>query len=472
MTRRTRLVAVLLLLAGAGAAAWLLRPAPERPNIVVLLWDTTRADRLSAYGAARKTTPWLEGLAARGVLFEQCRAPSPWTQPSHASLFTGLLPRHHGSTTLESPLAPAHRTLAERLKEAGYDTVLLSNNSLVSPLTGLAQGFDRFVDVGRATGETTAAATLEVLRAELAARRNDGTRVGRPLFLFVNLMDAHLPYEPPEEVARPWIPADAPEADVARLREFEFPRELGHILGISILPPADIAILRSLYDAEIRYLDDHGARMQRLLEEEGVLGGRSMLVVTSDHGEHLGEHGFLDHKLSVADVLLRVPLVLHAPGRFEGGRRVKVAVRLQDLFPTLLETAGLPVEGSATPHAASLLPAALDARPQVAEFSPALGFLPRMREIHPDAPESAFLPFHRRFVTLVDVPAAGRRLKWNITRRVEPGSSIEVEEGETLFDVDADPGEDRDLLGVPDGKEDDRAAAARLREMAERALGE
>jgi arylsulfatase A-like enzyme len=451
-------------LLAAAAAAVLLRPAPHRPHVVVLLWDTTRADRLTPHGHARETTPWLASLAARGVLFENCRAPSPWTLPSHASLFTGLMPSDHGALHMRAPLMPHHRTLAEDLAAAGYDTLLVYNNEFVGPPWGLAQGFARERLARSAEGKPTAAAAVAVLREELGARAADPERRDRPLFLFVNLLDPHLPYDPPESLERAWRLPGAAESEVRALREFGFPREMEHNLGIRVLDGRSLEILGRLYDAELRETDARCAEMEDLLAAAGILGpGKdSLLVVTSDHGENLGEEGLVDHKLSVSDALLHVPLVLHRPGTFEGGRREAAGVGLQDLHPTILEAAGLPVDGVATPAARSLR-APDPGRVVVSEFPAPLPFLEQMR-IHRafrDYPPATFARFHDGLLAATASPSGGRLLKW--TRRSRgafEGSPATTRE--TLHDLAADPREERDLLAVPEPAAADRAAAAAL----------
>ena len=472
MTAKVRLLAagLLVLAAAGGAAAWLLGGGADvRPHVVVLLWDTTRADRLSAHGYARPTTPWLESLARGGVLYEQCRAPPPWTVPTPASLFTGRLPRHPGAVDLEPPLAPSHRTLAERLGEAGYDTVLVSNNPLVGIQTGLAQGFAATASVPELKGAQGVRPTRDVIEGILASRRSDPRRAARPLFLFVNLMEPHLPYDPPEEVERAWRPEGAGEREVREAKRFQFPDDMAHNLGLRRLPEERLRILSSLYDAEIRTLDAGCADIEALLAREGVLGagGRGhLLAVTADHGENIGEHGLVDHKLSVADTLLHVPLVIRSPGRFEGGRRVAAQVRLQDLFATILDVAGIPAAAADAPRSASLLRAPEEDRHQVGDFRPPLSFLEGMRRFFPAAPAESFLPFRRGLLTAVGPLEGGRRLKWTReTVAVGPGREDPVRE--SLFDLVADPWEERDLLAVPAPAAADAAAARRLAEEAD-----
>jgi arylsulfatase A-like enzyme len=461
--RRVLLLAVVILAAVGGWLAF--GPRGRRPDIVVLLWDTTRADRLSAYGHGRDTTPWLAGVAAKGVLYEQCRAPAPWTIPSHASLFTGLLPRHHGCVDISTQLAPAHETLAERLRDAGYDTVLISNNPLVGPELGLAQGFGRIriVKVPTPVGpRPSAEETLSILRQEMALRKGDRARAGKPLFLFVNFMEPHLPYEPPAAIERPWRIDGVTEAEVREAKAFGPPFENEHNLGMRPAEKKTLALLPGLYDGEIRDLDDHCARFEAILVEEGVLGeGRdAFLAITSDHGENLGEgeEKLLDHKFSVSDRLLRVPLVIRWPGRLDGGRRVKGQVGLQDLFPTLLEVGGARVvspDGSA-----SLLGPPSD-RPQVSEFPAPLTFLPLMQQEYRDQPAERFEKFRIGLLAVTGAEEGGRRLKWERRRWYAPdGATVE-----RLYDLVADPGETRDLL---EGKgAADLEAARRMGALAE-----
>ncbi|MCK6479508.1 MAG: sulfatase [Planctomycetes bacterium] len=461
--------ALLLLLAAAGGLWWISGRGGARPDIVLLLWDTTRADRLSAHGYGRRTTPWLEEVAAQGVLYEQCRAPSPWTVPSHASLFTGLLPRVHGAVDLRSPLAPTHRTLAERLREEGYDTVCVTNNPLVHPQTGLAQGFDTFVLVPDERGAQGGFLTRDILARLLAERRASPARAARPLFLFVNLMEPHLPYDPPEELERPWRPEGAGEREVREARGVRFPADMAHNLGLRPISPATLRILSSLYDAEIAEVDRASRAIAELLGREGVLSeedGGWLLAVTADHGENIGEHGLVDHKLSVADTLLHVPLVIRSPGRFEGGLRIPGQVRLQDLFPTILRAAGVPFDAAGTPRAAPLPSAPGGERFQVAEFQAPLSFLEGMRPFFPGAPEEAFLPFRRGLVTAVGPLEGGRRLKWTRTTE-QGGAGLPGGVREALHDLVADPFEARDLLAVPEPAAADREAAARLAAEAE-----
>ncbi len=429
------------------------RTAAPRPHVVVLVWDTTRADRLSPYGYTRDTTPWLTGVAKEGVLFEQCRAPSPWTLPSHASMMTGLLPRDHGAVELQSMLAPARVTLAERLSAEGYDTILVAANALVGRRTGLAQGFDVAVAASEDPRTPKASTVISLLETELETRANDPARAARPLFLFLNFMEPHLPYAPPLELERPWRPDGVSDEEVARAKRFEFPREMHHNLGLSRVSDRALSILSSLYDAELRDLDRRCADLEAVLRKHGLLAtadaaagtGGTLLVVTSDHGENLGEEGLLDHKLSLSDALLHVPMVLRWPGRIPPGRRVTEAVRLQDLYPTVLEAAGATAGAPPTPDAVSLLVEPLAARALVAEFPAPLSFLAGMRRELPGEPEERFELLRRGILAVVDTSLR----KVIVTHRVAPdGARTEI--SRRLHDLRTDPGEKRDLLADAD----------------------
>jgi arylsulfatase A-like enzyme len=339
----------------------------------------------------------------------------------------------------------------------------------VSPESGLAQGFRSFRDVPRERGRAGAAETLEVLRSELDARRSDGDRAGRPLFLFVNLMEPHLPYDPPEEAERPFRPPGVPESEVRRMRRFQFPEDMAHNLGVRPLDALAISILPGLYDGEVLALDGGCAALEALLAKEGVLGpgADGLLVVTSDHGENLGEHGLVDQKLSVADTLLRVPLVARWPGRLEGGRRVGGQVRLQDLFPTLLEAGGAPAGAGEAPRASSLLGGREEDLPQVSEFVPPLSFLAGMRAVFPDRPESTFERFRHGLLAVTAPEEGGRRLKWVRDWVQGDGAQGPPVSREALFDLAADPGEGRDLLAGPGQDPADLRAARRLSALAD-----
>lgn len=333
-------IALLLALGGC-------REAPP-PDILLLTVDTLRADHLGAWGYPRDVSPALDRLAAEGLRFEQAWAQWPKTGPSFASMLTATYPKDNGIVRrVGVPLSPRMRLLAEELSAAGYATMAVVSNGAVSSDLGYAQGFDTFIETWKLPDleRPEDGGRAEIVNREVLARL-DRLAGGRPWFLWVHYLDPHFPYEAPEpwrerfvgdDWDRPGPPLPAavgrgfgPMGDMARERILGHRRDLGYY--------------RALYDAEIRYTDDHIARLLGALEERGLMT-RTVTVVTADHGESLGEHRYyFDHGRFGFETCLHVPLILHAPGRIPAG--VDAApVELLDLAPTLLELAGLELDG-------------------------------------------------------------------------------------------------------------------------------
>jgi hypothetical protein len=354
---RWGVLAVALLVAGCTVSA----PEPELPDVLLVVLDTVRADRLSTYGYERPTSIQLDALAQAGVVFEDVTAPASWTWPSHASLFTGTPPWVHGAHVVSprepgklrfagytvSPMRADLPTLAERFAAAGYRRVSLAVNDWLGPELGLTRGFER----------------AEVLESDAALIRAATELIrsgdGRPLFLFLNFVSAHGPYQSgpgpwgvpdrgllvPEtapEWVRPYLyGADGPSPGVY-LSRWARPGEPNGVMryatGDLAIPPEGLSLLSFLYDAGVRGAD-YG--FGRILEAWIEAYPEGVVAVTSDHGEAFGEHGLLQHKASVYSEVVRVPLVIAAPGRLPAGARVQTPIQLQDLYPTLLELAGI-----------------------------------------------------------------------------------------------------------------------------------
>jgi arylsulfatase A-like enzyme len=288
---------------------------PHRPtSVVVVVLDTVRADHCSAYGYGQPTTPRLARLAAEGLLFEQARAVAPWTLPSHASLFTGRLPSQHGCTWEHRWLLDRFDTLAETLGAAGMETFGATTNPNVSSLYNLQQGFTTFVESWMRREQHHGLDDSAIANAEIAAwldRRDART----PFFLFVNYADAHLPYAPPPPRDRQF--GEAGERARALARRGDLLQAT--LLGKEQVRDDDRAGLAALYDGDVRTAD---ARLGELLDllEQHDLADDTLVIVTSDHGESLGEEGRVDHQLGLMEELLRVPLVVRFPGRIVPAR--------------------------------------------------------------------------------------------------------------------------------------------------------
>ncbi len=334
------LAALGLLLAGCGQGG--------RPNVLLVVIDTARADRFSFDGYARQTTPEIASLASEGAIYERAYTPAPWTLPAHASLFTGLFPSSHGADSGHLRLDDGFRTLAELFHDAGYRTLGYAANPWVGRQYGLDQGFDTYEEIWRGVRggqeDAGAAALNDRLERYLSWREGNAAAREQPFFIFVNYLEPHLPYDPPEPARSRFLSPGTDRSTVERLRRFKHPEEVKYVLGLDGLKPGDLQILSDLYDGEIFYVDHRVGELAAFLRGRGILD-RTVLVVTSDHGEAIGEHGFLDHKMSVFEEVLRIPLVVRYPAAVRAGQRIRDPVMLQDLFPTLLGLAGLPPDG-------------------------------------------------------------------------------------------------------------------------------
>jgi arylsulfatase A-like enzyme len=331
-----------LALALIGAAIWCGVPhaVGRRPNVVMLVMDTTRADRCSFLGYDRPTTPRLAEFAKDAVAFRDAWSPAGWTGPAHASLFTGLRPERHGFHEGDVYwLAESHPTIAQDLAAAGYATACFTNNDWITPAFGLSRGFAKAEEIwrlGRVPYPT--AATTHALAADWAQERS---RAGLPFFLYVNDMEPHLPYTPPPGDERRFVRADPSPEELAAARAFDFPRTTAYALRAEELSPRELRLLSDRYDAEIAALDrEIGAFLDRLATA-GLLEN-TLVVVAGDHGELFGEHHMTEHAFSLHRAVRHVPLLLRMPGRFDGGRVVGDVVRLEDVAPTVAEVCGLP----------------------------------------------------------------------------------------------------------------------------------
>lgn len=286
--------------------------ADQRPDVVLVVVDSLRRDRLPCYGYAGDTAPFLSALARRGVVFERAHTTSAWTAPATASLLTGLHPLQHGVTSglmatrrLQrrgervrlNRVPAAAETLAELLARAGYATFAITQNPNVSPALGFDAGFARFRNLPRED------------RADALNKRlfnwNPRLRRARPSFLYLHYLDPHEPYY---ENA-PWF--DRTTRGAARLQ--------------------------SAYDSEVRYFDEH---FRRAFEQSGW-SRDTLVIVSADHGEGFGEHGQHGHGGSLYGELLDVPLILHFADGRGAGRRVSERVSHLDLLPTLAQLVGL-----------------------------------------------------------------------------------------------------------------------------------
>jgi arylsulfatase A-like enzyme len=298
-------------------------------------------------------------LATGGAVYENAISPSVWTLPAHASLFTGTYTATH-QTHHENTVLPDHLvTLAETLAAVGYRTCGVSNQAWVSSLTGLARGFHDFYLGGRILqpaergGEFVNAGWWsfpayvinKAYRQFFKLHYGDGgpwinkmamrwvSRRGKdePIFLFLNYKEPHLFYRPPAPYQRMFLDSVS-EKRAQQVNQDAFAFMAGKVR----MQDEDFQLLHALYDGEVRYLDDCLRELFSFLQARGHLEN-SLIIITSDHGENISEHGLMDHQYCVYDTLARIPLIVVRPGDFRAGVTVEKQVQLHDLFPTVLD---------------------------------------------------------------------------------------------------------------------------------------
>lgn len=379
-------------------------------NVIMVVLDTHRFDRLGSYGYNRPTTPNLDSVASESLFFEQAIAPGQWTIPSHASLFSGEAPSVHGTVQADDALPREFQTLASRLSARGIRTTGFCNNPLVGVLqNGFKRGFENFYNycgVVPSTPEnkqddmwqpfrklwskyTTVLRKLSYPIQNTFASPNEfflgalrplfvpmWTRAGnfkgmtaRSIrettdfirripsdqqggdFVFLNLMETHLPYAPPDEFVKQFVPYfyETPEAQ-------QFMRMFNR-KAMQWLIPLDkpftlieSATLSDMYDAEVAYQDHLLAQLIEVLDSD-YHREHSMVIFLADHGEMLGEHGYMGHGFGVHEELIRVPLFMRVPG-LDQGRKVHNRVSITEVFYTVLDYFGY--EALQMPYAAEV----------------------------------------------------------------------------------------------------------------------
>jgi arylsulfatase A-like enzyme len=413
------------------------RRAGAARGVLLVSIDTLRADHLGCYGYERATSPAIDRLARRGALFRNAWSTSSWTLPAHMSMLTSLYPSFHklekGGSLGSVRLDESETTLAGVLRSAGFATAGL----VAHPYLSAEWGFDRGFDVYRRYSTRAAAQTerarrwldWHLLHAERGLHRPD-------FFLFLHYLDPHEPY-------------DAPDGYAARF----FPDYAGPLRPSSKLvtlfaeqPFADAQDLRyalALYDGEIAYADAHLGELWRSLEERG-LADSTLVVLTSDHGEEMKDHGSMGHKETLYEEVLRVPLIVVAPGAVEAGRSIDAPVSILDIAPTILDlTASAPL---AKAQGTSLRPL-MSAGSRAAAAPPAA----RFAELGPMQAEWE-RSFRRR---------AARSGALKLIVNYEAGGNPRRE----LYDLQRDPGERRDLWAARRDEKAVRRLAAALDDL-------
>lgn len=405
-----------------------LRIDSEPMNIVLIVMDTVSALHMADYGYDRVTTPELDRLAKTGLIFRNSFAAAPWTLPSHASIFTGLYPIVHGLTQENLKLGKEFPTLAELLRDNGYRTFAAVNNGAMNKTTRLQRGFStyhemhlskvrlRFKEKGRHPTNLAVERFLDSIEAD------------EPYFIFLNYMEAHGPYQPPDKYARKflregWTPRSAAKVENAPFRYYT---------GVREYSAEEQAVLSDLYDAELAGLSATIGNLVDQLDRRGELD-RTLVIITSDHGQNHGEHGHFSHTFCLYDSLLRVPLIVLGGG-LQGGVTRDDPVVGTDLFYMILSAAG--IKAPPGRHGRDFLaPGAERATSSetLAEFyypQLTLKMMVRSNSKYEDADYARVSPYLRR---LRSINTGEWKLIWGSDGRHE------------LYHVSEDPLEERDL---------------------------
>ena len=308
-----------------------------RPPIIVVIADTVRADHLGVYGYERPTSPHLDKLATEGMVFEHAFSAASWTLPSVTTILTGRWPSQHGAGAFRADerrrftkLQPSSQTIAEALAERGYSTGAVVNAEFLHPRFGLDRGFTTY-DWARV--RDTEQGREERRADEVVTRALDWIdgQSDLPFFLLVHWFDAHRHFDAPEPIRGKFTEAFR-EAYGDTLDTLES-RSLAEQRG-------DLEFHIAAYDEELAFVDSQMARLVQGLRDRG-LWNRSLVILTSDHGESLHDHGEKGHGGTLYNELIHVPLLMWGPGVADG--RYEGAVSLVDLAPTILEAAGAEV---------------------------------------------------------------------------------------------------------------------------------
>lgn len=388
------------------------KPAATGPrNLILISIDTMRADCLGCYGYPRATSPRIDRMAAEGVLFEDASATSPWTKPSHASMFTGLYPNRHGAIGADRLLEDDHVRLSSLLSERGFQTASVMNCFWMTR-HGLDKGFE---DQNWVKDPQDRRNQSEV--TETAIRWFDQRDREKPFFIFLHYYDAHGDYVSQPRYERMFAgpyegPADGSTGQLCK-----------HEWGMMTLNEQDMGHIQDLYVAQVRQLDDQLGILFDYLSKENLLD-ESLVVITSDHGEEFLDHGGVLHGTQQYQEVLRVPLIFRGPG-IPQGVRLKTPVSLIDLMPTCLELLGVPVPNSLDGLAVQTL-----------WQDPASSLGPRLLYSEADT------VFPKPFDSRIDFAVGPNRIVRN--DRFKLHYNIDTEEFR-LFDLVEDPGERLDV---------------------------
>jgi len=373
---------------------------PKIENVIVVLIDTLRADKLSPYnGESRVKTPGLQTFLRHAAVMLNARTQENWTKPSVATLLSSLLPWEHNATKGESKVPNSVELLPELLRKRGYYTGSFIANGYVSDKFGFKQGWHTYRNYIREGRRSKA----QYVRADVLEWLDERPK-DKPFFLYMHTIDPHVPYKPPHSFVSAYDTDDySGPVDFRATSSLLEKVKIGSVK----LNKRDKRRLMALYDAEISYHDVHFAAVMEGLEKRG-LSDNTMVIITSDHGEEFWDHGSVGHGHSVYDELLHVPLIVKIPGVTHGAMKLDDAVGLVDIMPTILEALGQ----------------------EVPEHLTGESFLPQLKGSPSDAPRTAVSGFMRGWRTLAvgNYKLVQRTLRhtWLYNTAADPGEKTNL----------------------------------------------
>jgi len=302
--------------------------APEKPNVLLIIVDTLRADHIGCYGGRKGVSPSLDKLASQGVQFMNAYSTAPWTQPAVASILTSLYPTEHGVVKLFDTLSSGNNTFAERLQRVGYLTGAIISHKFIGSKFGFSQGFDYFNE--RNARGHQAITSQEVTRDAIQWLANNKDR---SFFLMLHYFDPHYVYQHHQEFnyIKGYQGSLKPGENIEALRDKR-----------KLMTKADVRFLQDLYDEEISYTDKQIGVLMDYLAEAG-LKEKTLIVFTADHGEEFMTHGWIGHTRTLYEELVHVPLIFSYPRWFRTSR-VESQVSIIDILPTVLDLLGVPYD--------------------------------------------------------------------------------------------------------------------------------
>lgn len=308
----------------------------ERPNVILLTLDTLRADSIGCYGNSTIQTPNLDRLAQEGVLFENAVCQIPATLTSHTAILTGRNPKTTGVRFRTARVSPLEETLAERFLAHGYTTAAFISSFVLAPEFGLNQGFEKYelgsmIQKGKKAADERRAE--ETIHQTISFLKN---KPRQPFLIWVHLYDPHTPYDPPAPFSIP----HEPDSTGAMSGSVEAITRLHANQGRNGTSE-DLQRLRNLYSGEVAYMDVQIGHLLKVLDEMNLMD-RTIIAALADHGENLGENGRFFHGDDLYQPSMHIPFLLCYPGQIAGEQRISSLVQSIDLFPTLLDLAGIP----------------------------------------------------------------------------------------------------------------------------------